>query len=80
MVPCVRFNCVVRLYIVASSTVATLGMSSWLDLTQPGLAPGKKRQASLGALTRPVTVGRPNETFQIYSNPQAGGNTVQWVG
>ena len=51
VVPCVRFNCFVRLYIVASSTVATLGMSGWLDLPQPGLAPGKKRQASLGALT-----------------------------
>ena len=51
VVPCVRFNCFVRLYIAASSTVATLGMSGWLDLPQPGLAPGKKRQASLGALT-----------------------------
>ena len=51
VVPCVRFNCFVQLYIVASSTVATLGMSGWLDLPQPGLPPGKKRQASLGALT-----------------------------
>src|SRR6266568_717126 len=51
VVPCVRFTCVVRLYISASSTVATLGMSGWLDLPQPGLPPGKKRQASLGALT-----------------------------
>ena len=34
----------------ASSTDATLGMSGWLDLTQQGLAPCKKRQASLGAL------------------------------
>ena len=51
VVPCVRFNCFVRLYIVASSTVATLGMSGWLDLAQWGLAPHKKRQASLGALT-----------------------------
>jgi hypothetical protein len=38
----------------ASSTVATLGMSGWLDLPQPGLPPGKKRQASLGA---PTTCG-----------------------
>ena len=52
VVPCVRFNCLVRLYIAASSTVATLGMSGWLDLPQPGLPPGKKRQALLGALTR----------------------------
>jgi hypothetical protein len=29
VVPCVRFTCVVRLYIAASSTVATLGMSGW---------------------------------------------------
>ena len=26
-------------------------MSGWLALTQPGLAPGQKHQASLGALT-----------------------------
>ena len=39
----------------ASSTVATLGMSGWLDLPQPGLPPGKKRQASLGALTQKRT-------------------------
>jgi len=25
-------------------------MGGWLSLTQPGLSPGKKRQASLGAL------------------------------
>jgi len=51
VVPCVRFNCVVRLYIFTSFTVATLGMSGWLNLTQQGLSPCKKRQASLGALT-----------------------------
>jgi len=50
VVPCVRFNCVVRLYISTSFTVATLGMSGWLNLTQQGLSPCKKRQASLGAL------------------------------
>ena len=49
VVPWVRFNCFVRLYIAASSTVATLGMSGWLDLAQRGLAPHKKRHASLGA-------------------------------
>jgi hypothetical protein len=27
--------------------------------------------------TRPVTVCRPNEIFQVYSEPQAIGNTVQ---
>src|SRR5262249_45825309 len=51
VVPCVRFNCIVRLYIRAFSTVATLGMSGWLDLAQRGLSPHKKRQASFGALT-----------------------------
>jgi len=59
VMPCVRFNCFVRGYL-PSSTAATLGMSGWLDLTQPGLPPGQKRQASLGALTsahqpRPAT-------------------------
>jgi hypothetical protein len=34
-----------------SFTGATLGMSGGLDLTQQGLTPCKKRQASLGALT-----------------------------
>jgi hypothetical protein len=55
MFPCVRFACLVRLnpFIRASISVthATLGMGGWLTLTQPGLAPGKKRQASLDALT-----------------------------
>ena len=37
--------------VVTSSTGATLGISGWLDLTQQGLAPCKKRQAVLGALT-----------------------------
>ena len=32
-----------------SYTVATLGMSGWLCLTQRGLSPHKKHQASLGA-------------------------------
>ena len=34
-----------------SFTDATLGRSGWLDLPPQGLAPCKKRQASLGALT-----------------------------
>jgi len=50
VIPCVRFNCFVRAF-PPSSTAATLGMSGWLNLTQPGLSPGQKRQASLGALT-----------------------------
>ena len=49
VVPCVRFNCVVRL--CASSTTATLGMNGWLGLIHQGLSPWKKRQASLGAPT-----------------------------
>ncbi len=50
VIPCARFNCFVRAS-PPSYTVATLGMSGWLNLTQPGLSPGQKRQASLGALT-----------------------------
>jgi hypothetical protein len=65
VVPCVRFNRFVRLYIVASSTAATLGMSGWLDLAQPGLTPGKKRQALLGALTLKLTASRPHGTFRF---------------
>ena len=37
--------------VFTSSTGATLGRSGWLDLTPQGLAPCKKRQASLGART-----------------------------
>src|SRR5262245_31699214 len=40
-----------------SFTDATLGRSGWLDLTPQGLAPCKKRQASLGALTLAVSGG-----------------------
>jgi hypothetical protein len=38
-----------------SFTGATLGRSGWLDLTPQGLAPCKKRQASLGAPTPGVS-------------------------
>jgi hypothetical protein len=38
----------------ASSTAATLGMSGWLGLTPQGLAPARKRHASLGARTSSV--------------------------
>jgi hypothetical protein len=31
-------------------------------------------------LTRPVTACRPNDSLHIHHEPQAGGNTVQWVG
>jgi hypothetical protein len=54
---CVRFTCVVHdrasVHTKASLsfTAATLDTGGWLVLTRPGLAPGKKRQASLGALT-----------------------------
>ena len=76
VVPCVRFNCLVQLYMGASSTVATLGMSGWLDLSQPGLAPGKKRQASLGALTPPRTASGPSAAIRLHSKPQQGGDVV----
>jgi hypothetical protein len=54
---CVRFTSVVHdgssLPTKASLSVrgATLDTGGWLALTRPGLSPGKKRQASLGALT-----------------------------
>jgi len=41
--------------VFTSSTGATLGRSGWLDLTPQGLAPCKKRQASLGARTPAVS-------------------------
>ena len=41
----------------ASSPCATLGTSGWLILTRPGLSPGKRRQASLGALTARISCG-----------------------
>ena len=47
-----------------SLTDATLGMSGWLDLTQRGLAPRKKRQASLGA-RRGRNAGYPTPPAQI---------------
>ena len=78
VVPCVRFNCLVRLYISASSTVATLGMSGWLDLTQWGLPPHKKRQASLGALTPPRTASGHNAAFQLQQNPNVAA--MRWRG
>jgi len=51
-------------------------MSGWLDLTQRGLSPHKKRQASLGALTPQRIVSRPDETVRRCSTPQAGGDVV----
>ncbi len=51
MVPCVRFTDLVRQPEADSAIGATLGRGGWLDLTPQGLAPCKKRQASLGALT-----------------------------
>ena len=46
----------------ASSPCATLGTSGWLILTRPGLSPGKRRQASLGALTAlRISGGRSRE-------------------
>jgi len=54
---CVRFTCVVHdgssvpTEASLSATGATRDTGWWLALTRPGLSPGKKRQASLGALT-----------------------------
>jgi hypothetical protein len=46
-----------------SARGATLDTGGWLALTRPGLSPGKKRQASLGALTYSVN-RRPARTSQ----------------
>ena len=43
------FLCTLRLTV--TSFGATLDMGGWLDLTQQGLSPCKKRQALLGVLT-----------------------------
>ena len=67
MFPCVRFACLVRLNpfrTSISATHATLGMGGWLILTQPGLSPGKKRQASLDA-RHGRTASRPAAPAQI---------------
>jgi hypothetical protein len=50
--------------VCTSSTHATLGTSGWLDLTRWGLAPHKKRQASLGA-RRGRDVSYPTPPAQI---------------
>src|SRR5262249_49323866 len=82
VVPCVRFNCIVRLYIRASSTVATLGMSGWLDLAQRGLSPHKKRQASLGALTLQPQPPQPHRvcsrSLRAARGPRSGWR--RWLG
>src|SRR2546425_3007852 len=71
--PCVRFNCFVRVKsFESSSTVATLGMSGWLDLTQQGLTPCKKRQAALGALTAGFSRAR-SEAERVGCKPLLGG-------
>ncbi len=72
VVPCVRFNCFVRLSFT-SSTVATLGMSGWLDLPQQGLSPCKKRQASLGALTYSVLSSKPGSNQAWERSPKERG-------
>src|SRR5262249_45953770 len=47
--------------VFTSSTGATRGRSGGLDLAPQGLAPCKKRQASLGALTPAVSRARKRE-------------------
>ena len=55
-------------------------MSGGLDLPQPGLAPGKKRQALLGALTLPLTARRPAVSLRIHSEPLAGRGQAEGGG
>ena len=61
-----------------SFTDATLGTGGWLDLTRWGLAPHKKRQASLGALT-PAVSGRPQVPTRVCSKPSVVACPLQYV-
>lgn len=47
-----------------SASRARLDTGGWLILTQPGLSPGKKRQASLDALTTKLSVAAKRCTLQ----------------
>ena len=57
--------------VCTSFTSATRGRSGWLDLTPQGLAPCKKRQASLGALTLALTCCRKRKRRRRLGRPRA---------
>jgi len=61
--------------VCTSFTGATLGRSGWLDLAPQGLAPCKKRQASLGALT-PAVSGGPQAPTPAWAKAAAGGRPL----
>ena len=73
MIPCVRFVDLVHQPEADSAIDATLGRGGWLNLTPQGLAPCKKRQASLGALTLLIltilscrtAINRPIFAYQV---------------
>ena len=65
--------------VFTSSTGATLGRSGWLDLAPQGLPPCKKRQASLGALTLPLSCGPQEKTPGMTHKACAVGRQLQWV-
>jgi hypothetical protein len=61
----------------SSVAVATLGMSGWLDLTQQGLSPCKKRQASLGALTTAFSCGVRSAFKRHHGKRCANGSSIR---
>jgi hypothetical protein len=66
-----------------SFTDATLGRSGWLDLTPQGLAPCKKRQASLGARTLAVSRARKlkrGTSGSWRASAPVPGSARSWVG
>ena len=65
--------------VCTSFTGATLGRSGWLDLPPQGLTPCKKHQASLGALTLPLSCGPQRKTPGIPHKACAGGRQLQWL-
>ena len=60
-----------------SSIAATLGMSGWLLLTQQGLSPCKKRQASLDALTIEFSGCRRQSALEF---GHSGGSHLECAG
>ena len=52
-------------------------MGGWLVLTQPGLSPGKKRQASLDALTAVILCSYYPPFFKVYYRVQEKHNDAR---
>ena len=59
-----------------SASRARLDTGGWLILTRPGLSPGKKRQASLDALTIKLSVAAKRCTLQRRVSPSPRHNSL----